>query len=438
MQDITKKIIEEQERLRRAEEMLLGTDATQNILKRIENEQKILDQFRKYGQSISIVERHLEDIRRFEEQFRRSGLFDQASNAVDQLVQSTKIARATAVHLDGIRHSVAFGSPALTQAIDRVARDYDQYKTLFELPPSNELARLAQEASHASSQLRNWYPSVDVLQTQMGALRFPWLEAAHQARSAHAFAELAAISHALAISKPYEPTLSSALREGLGDWQDTIQWPGKIFSDPIARSEFYIKQGFNSTLTNFPTDAFDQSLAIVGLSRPNVARLSEYESKKDKTEGEDADEENLFARNRAAFDQLQRLETQLRRFIDEKMAYEFGPKWFKRQVPGDVLELWREKNKTAVERGEPNRSLLAYADFTDYIRIFDRSDNWERVFKKFFRRKEDIRESLQRLYPIRICTMHARIISDDDEIFLRVESYRILKVIGASLDIELT
>ncbi len=59
-----------------------------------------------------------------------------------------------------------------------------------------------------------------------------------------------------------------------------------------------------------------------------------------------------------------------------------------------------------------------------------RTDNWELVFKDVFRRPESVRESLQRLYPIRLCTMHARLITLDDELLLHVEVKRILKTIG--------
>lgn len=47
-----------------------------------------------------------------------------------------------------------------------------------------------------------------------------------------------------------------------------------------------------------------------------------------------------------------------------------------------------------------------------------------------FRRPTFVQEYLQRLYPIRICTMHARMISQDDELYLYVEIKRVLSAIG--------
>ena len=72
--------------------------------------------------------------------------------------------------------------------------------------------------------------------------------------------------------------------------------------------------------------------------------------------------------------------------------------------------------------------LISYADFSDYEKIICRRDNWRLVFGSFFGRMESVRESLQRRYPIRICTMHARPITNEDELLLYVEVKRLGKV----------
>ncbi len=89
---------------------------------------------------------------------------------------------------------------------------------------------------------------------------------------------------------------------------------------------------------------------------------------------------------------------------------------------------WLEKQQTAINNGEQEWPLIAYADFMDYVQIITRKDNWE-VFKDFFHRKDSVQESFRRLHPIRICTMHARLITQDDELFLLVETKRILAAI---------
>ncbi|MGD9711724.1 MAG: hypothetical protein AB7V46_06615 [Thermomicrobiales bacterium] len=64
------------------------------------------------------------------------------------------------------------------------------------------------------------------------------------------------------------------------------------------------------------------------------------------------------------------------------------------------------------------------------MRIITRNDNWDQVFRPIFVRREFVVESFQRLYPIRLCTMHARIITQDDELYLFVETKRVLRAIG--------
>ena len=73
--------------------------------------------------------------------------------------------------------------------------------------------------------------------------------------------------------------------------------------------------------------------------------------------------------------------------------------------------------------------VIEYADFTDYAPVICRSDNWRDVFAPFFNRPESVRESFQRLHPIRLDTMHARLITQDDQLLLRVEVKRLVKAI---------
>ena len=61
--------------------------------------------------------------------------------------------------------------------------------------------------------------------------------------------------------------------------------------------------------------------------------------------------------------------------------------------------------------------------------IIEQGDNWKGAFKSVFRRPEDVRESFQRLYPVRIVTMHSRIVTLEDELLLMVETSRVLKAI---------
>ena len=103
-----------------------------------------------------------------------------------------------------------------------------------------------------------------------------------------------------------------------------------------------------------------------------------------------------------------------------------------KRVGGAMCRQWKEKRARALAEGEPKQPLIVYADFTDYVTLIVRSDNWDQVFAPVFRRKSLVQESLQRLYPIRNCTMHARIITQDDELYLHAETTRLL----SAMDIE--
>jgi hypothetical protein len=107
-----------------------------------------------------------------------------------------------------------------------------------------------------------------------------------------------------------------------------------------------------------------------------------------------------------------------------------GLKWIKQRVPEKIRNDWEKRKQEDLNRGGPDQPLIEYADFTDYLQIIVRADNWNDVFKPVFRRQENVRESFQRLFPIRLCTMHARIITQEDEIYLYAETMRISKAIS--------
>ena len=200
-----------------------------------------------------------------------------------------------------------------------------------------------------------------------------------------------------------------------------------MFTDLAARSDFYVSLGFDRALTDFPAPAFAQSLDIAGLRREPPSLVDRYGAPV--ARANDDDKEEGLARTNMAHDWLLRLETQLREFIDERMTRAFGTDWPKRRLPNGLYESWQEKKQKAKEAGGEEWSLVAYADFTDYERVICRSDNWREIFAAFFGRPESVRESFQRLYPIRLDTMHARPITQDDELLLYVETRRLVKVI---------
>ena len=112
------------------------------------------------------------------------------------------------------------------------------------------------------------------------------------------------------------------------------------------------------------------------------------------------------------------------------MTTAFGELWIKHRVPEAIRTRWTEKQTEARKAGRRDHRLVAFADFTDHVPIITRKDNWREVFEPVFRRREFVSESFRRLYPIRVCTMHARLITQEDELYLHVEVKGILAAIG--------
>jgi hypothetical protein len=302
------------------------------------------------------------------------------------------------------------------------------FEARFRLPDAVEAARLAGvfDTSFAAKALESLTQGLSV-RAAMESMKSPWLDAANPLVSASAFAAIQQMGTAIGKMPAFDTDLTSALRLELGDWRGRIDWPTSIFTDLEARSHFYASLGVNIALTDLPVTAFRESLAIAELWETPPPLAPDYDSS---VTDEDLDEEEEgFARTNEAHDRLQRLETQLRRFIDQVMAEALGPEWPKHRMPPNVVETWRDKKQRAQRHTDADLPLIAYADFTDYEIVICKRDNWK-LFERYFDRPESVRESLQRLYPIRIDTMHSRMITQDDELFLLVECKRLTRAMG--------
>jgi len=269
----------------------------------------------------------------------------------------------------------------------------------------------------------------ELLQRAIEAMRTPWINQENPFRSIAGFAGLQEIGFQLHRHPAFDPAAADILRSALGDWRLPVALPTNVFDDIAARTTLYGDRGLNPALTAFPAEAFKQGLSIAGLRRAPPPFVTPYLTDID-TDGEDADQEIGFHRTNAAHRRLLRFETQLRQFIDDRMKASFGEHWIKHNVPGSMRQAWQDKKQVARANGEPDQPLIAYADFTDYVPIITQRNNWAALFSSVFGRAELVKESFQRLYPIRRCAMHARIITQDDELYLHVETMRLLKAIG--------
>jgi len=346
------------------------------------------------------------------------------------LTRQQEIMRAALGPLEDLRRAALLIPESMAgNDLQRISEIAAETEKRYLLPEISEVTKLVREFENigAAKEIARYQAHASEIERAMESMRAPWLDMADKLSSVGGFVGLQDIGHALRTMPAFETQLTDVLRVDLGDWRTEIAWPAEIFVDPLARASFYVEQGLNPALTSFPASAFEQSTVIAGIKEtsPPLVQVYNFEP-----EVEEDEEEAAFERTNTAHDRLQRFETQIRRFIDKQMMAVFGENWIKHQVPGEMRNTWLDKRQKARDNGESEFPLIAYADFTDYLPIIVRKDNWQKVFKPTFRRASSVQESFRRLYPIRICTMHARLITLDDELYLYVETKRLLAAIG--------
>ena len=108
------------------------------------------------------------------------------------------------------------------------------------------------------------------LANTMKALSTPWLNTQHEIRSITGVAGLNQLGQILQTGPTLEIAAAKRLRSLLGDWRRKIDWPAEIFTDPLARSDFYFDLGLQPALTEFPAEAFHEALTIAGIKGGRV------------------------------------------------------------------------------------------------------------------------------------------------------------------------
>ncbi len=314
---------------------------------------------------------------------------------------------------------------AEAQHVQRVAQDFARG---FRLPGADEVNLLYADAMRGPSVADTLAQLVSAAEADRAfrEMHRPWLNSVDPLGSVRGFIELQGIGRLLSGATPFSVESSAAYRSALGDWRDAVSFGEEVLLGLEERAKLYRSMGFDGALTDMPADAFAESAKVAGISTERPALIAVFAPPVE-TAGDEG-EEAAFERTNKAHNWLLRFETQLRRFIDERMRAAFGEKWPQHRLPNGFYERWIEKHSKAGARAS-EVPLIAFADFTEYLAIIVRRDNWREVFAPYFEREEAVRESFQRLYPIRLDTMHARLITTDDELFLYVEVRRIMQAI---------
>lgn len=133
-----------------------------------------------------------------------------------------------------------------------------------------------------------------------------------------------------------------------------------------------------------------------------------------------------------AYDVLHNLEIHLRKLIENALA-KISKNWWKERIP-DGVRTKAEERKQKNEKSWPwytGKDLhpIAYVDFTDYVQIIRRRDNWREVFQDIFKEEEVIAAKLKELEHIRNAIAHSRDLTHDEFERLKLNSNDIMKSI---------
>ena len=120
---------------------------------------------------------------------------------------------------------------------------------------------------------------------------------------------------------------------------------------------------------------------------------------------------------------LFRLETSLRNFVNNQATALSGEKWINNVIPNLLPDL--RKRRKGEKRfhwlHNEDLSLLYYATLPELRQIIAKKNLWNRVFKKYFRRHEELEMKLQEIEAIRNAVAHNRPITE--EIYRRLKMY---------------
>ena len=120
--------------------------------------------------------------------------------------------------------------------------------------------------------------------------------------------------------------------------------------------------------------------------------------------------------NLEAYKILYDIETNIRSFIKDKLSEKFGDNWFKHRVPDDIIKNCKiriDKEK-ASRWWTTNRKLIDYTDFADLQKIILRRDNWEDVFKPYFKPKKIFEGKMIELEVLRNKIAHSILLNENE------------------------
>jgi hypothetical protein len=339
-----------------------------------------------------------------------------------QLVSVDRLAaRYNAIsHLETLRDGLA-----TKYAQGWLSKDYAKYFATLDQSASASIVtaasvRLNRPEYRAFADLRSALGANKDLASLIQSVRAPWAKLDDLVGSAVGVAETSTLFAAVHRLRPFDERVTDFLRFELGDYRDDITWDEERARDPDLRLKFYTEQGLRVELRDTPGNVLSECEAQVAQPQAVTTVLTPFSFRMLViTEGDE--------RNVAAYRAIRELEKKLRAVISSEMTRVYGKNWIKSNLKPHMRDSWIEKQERAVQQGRPKDPLIEYADFTDYEQIITGNAAWEAIFKPLFGRKEDIKESFQRLGPSRVALSHARDVLEMDLLLIALEGSRLMK-----------
>lgn len=377
-----------------------------------------LERMSKFREEIEKAEKLQRDIDPLGEELRRLGIrsphaFESSSEYLIRLVRG--------IHSDSALEKVLQTDLHLLKTVEDARRQVEIRDKLYRVPGVYDKLWLATEIELTLKKYPDLSFGLTQSQLEFGSnqLQYPWLSTTDGAASVRAFVEFQAMAAAVNALPPFSDELATTLRTVLGDWRDSINVPAENLFDASARIEFYVQRGYDPAVADVPPDAFNERIELAGFLDDD-----------DPLDFDGAPDATSVKRTNDAHYHLLCFENQIRRFIEREMLKAAGEKWIKQRVPELIRKQWADKQAEAHAKGELALPLFDNSDFGHYVDIICRTDNWDGVFKQFFRRQETVREFFNEVIPVRNAVSHGRPIVQDDWVFLRVNLKRLRKLIS--------
>ena len=277
---------------------------------------------------------------------------------------------------------------------------------------SASVARTVQPLKDCFSNMEDWELSI---KRRMAAVDVPWAVADDVRVAGLGFARIARLHDISTGTAPFGSQAQGIFEEELG-----LPVPFDADGESKDRDIVAIQAGLNPEVVTFPRSVYPEVLCKAGFEVWIESIPTIVSDNGDRSGTLDSQHYLLFAK----------IETWLRIKVKTELEKLVGDRWYKERVPGEIWKRWQDRREADRQERGDSYHFEFYADFTDWSQIICRKDNWREVFHRYFRSKDDVQVSLQRLNPVRNAIAHNRPLVRFDQLILVSEGSRVMTALG--------